>query len=99
MATVSRELGICPEYRKLLSMCQEALATWQQRAALIRKNAHPGHKAALELRRLQSDYKRVYALLDRHERTCPACQYVSKIAGLDFECLSSALDQYHRRSA
>jgi hypothetical protein len=37
-------------------------------------------------------------LLDRHEHSCPDCQYVSKIAGLDFECMSSALSSY-RRSA
>lgn len=98
MAAVSRELGICPEYRKLLTVCQEALASWQHRAALIGKNTNPGHKAASELRQLQSNYKRAYALLDDHEHTCPDCQYVSKIAGLDFECMSSALNQY-RRSA
>ena len=98
MAAVSRELGICPEYRRLLANCQEALVTWQQRAALIAKNTHPGRKATVELRQLQSNYKRAYASLDRHERSCPDCQYISKIAGLDFECMSGALTQY-RRSA
>ena len=98
MMAISRELGVCPEYQKLLSQCQEALSSWQQRAAFIQRNSRVGHKGATELRRLQSSYKRAYVLLDRHEHACPDCQYVSKISGLDFECMSSALDQ-HRRSA
>ena len=95
---VSRELGVCPEYQKLLNECQEALSSWQRRAALIARNSLVGPKAAAELRRLQSNYKRAYSLLDRHEQSCADCQYVSKISGLDFECMSSALD-LSRRSA
>lgn len=93
-----RELGVCPEYQKLLNKCQEALTSWQQRAALITRNSQVGNKATVELRRLQSNYKRAYSLLDRHEHACPNCQYVSKIAGLDFECMTTALNTY-RRSA
>ena len=91
MMAVSRELGVCPEYQKLLSECQEALSSWQQRAALIARNSRVGPKATAELRRLQSNYKRAYTLLDRHEHGCADCQYVAKISGLDFECMSSAL--------
>ena len=96
--TMSRELGVCPEYQRLLGQCQAALSSWQQRSAFIAKNSRVGNRATLELKRLQSSYKRAYALLDRHEQACPDCQYISKIAGLDFECMSSALDLY-RRSA
>jgi len=98
MIAISRELGVCPEYQNLLSKCQEALSCWQRRAALIARNTLVGPKAAAELRHLQSNYKRAYATLDRHEHECADCQYVSKISGLDFECLSSALD-LSRRSA
>lgn len=98
MMAVSRELGVCPEYQRLLNQCQEALSSWQQRAAFIARNSRVGHKATAELKRLQSGYKRAYVLLDRHEHGCPDCQYVSKIAGLDFESMASALDLY-RRSA
>ena len=95
---ISRELGVCPEYQKLLNECQKALVSWQQRAALIARNTRVGPRAAVELRQLQSNYKRAYTLLDRHEHRCADCQYVSKISGLDFECMSSALNLY-RRSA
>ena len=98
MTAVSRELGVCPEYQRLLNECQEALFSWQQRAALIARNTQVGPKATAEVRRLQSNYRRAYALLDRHEHACADCQYVSKISGLDFECMSSALD-LTRRSA
>jgi len=98
IAEVSRELGVCPEYQRLLSKCQEALFSWQQHAALISRNTRLGHRVTAELRRLQSNYKRTYALLERHEHGCPDCQYVSKIGGLDFESMSSALTLY-RRSA
>lgn len=98
MAGISTGRGVCPEYQRLLSICQEALSSWQQGAALISRNSGIGRKATLGLRRLESNYKRAYAQLDRHEHACPDCQYVSKIAGLDFECMSSALNLY-RRSA
>jgi hypothetical protein len=98
IAEASRELGVCPEYQSLLSRCQEALFSWQQHAALISRNARLGHGVTAELRRLESNYKQAYALLDRHEHECPDCQYVSKIGGLDFESMSSALTLY-RRSA
>jgi len=48
--------------------------------------------------RLQTNYARAYALLESHEHTCRTCQYVSKIGGLDFESMSSVLNQ-RRRSA
>ena len=96
MTEASAGPGVCPEYQRLLSICQEALSSWQQRTTLISKNTRIGQKAAAELKHLQAYYRRTHALLDRHEHSCPDCQYVSKIAGLDFECMSSALDLYRR---
>lgn len=90
--------GVCAEYQQLLANCQEALASLQQHAALLSRSAPVRHKAAAELKRLQSHYTRACASLEHHEHACPNCQYVAKIAGLDFESMSSALDCY-RRSA
>jgi hypothetical protein len=90
--------GVCSEYQQLLANCQKALASLQHHAALLSRSAPLRHKAAAELKRLQSRYTRACASLENHEHACPNCQYVAKIAGLDFESLSSALD-YYRRSA
>jgi hypothetical protein len=98
MAGVSTGRDVCPQYEKLLSNCQEALSSWQQSAALISRNTRLGRNATAELKRLEANYRRAYAMLDGHEHACPDCQYVSKIAGLDFECMASALNLY-RRSA
>lgn len=97
-AEVSRERGVCPEYQRLLNKCRDALCSWQQHAALISRNTRMGQRVTAELRRLESNYKRAYAVLDRHEHGCPDCQYISKISGLDFESMSSALT-FYRRSA
>jgi hypothetical protein len=98
MTEISTRSGVCPEYQRLLSACQTALASWQQQTALISRNTVLGHRAAAEMKRLQSVYKRAYLCLERHEHSCPNCQYVAKIAGLDFESMSSALT-FYRRSA
>ncbi len=96
MAEVSRGPGVCSEYKRLLGECQEALFSWQQRAALIARNAKLGQRTASELKRLHSNYRQAYAELERHEHACSACQYVSQISGLDFECMSTALNEYRR---
>jgi hypothetical protein len=95
-AEVSARSGVCLEYQRLLSSCQKSLASWQQQTALIARHAPVGHQAAAELKRLRNQYTRAYAALEDHEHVCPNCQFVSKISGLDFECMSSALDSYRR---
>lgn len=55
-----------------------------------------GSRAAVEQKRLQEQYARAYAALETHEHLCPNCQFVSKIGGLDFESMSSALNAYRR---
>jgi len=84
----------CPEYQLLLDKCQKALASWQQRHVIIAQASLQGRSAAVELRRLQTNYARAYALLDGHEHSCRTCQYISKIGGLDFDSMSAALSQH-----
>ena len=94
IAAISPQLATCPEYLLLLEKCQKALVSWQQRRTIMAQAALAGRSAAVELRRLQANYARAYALLDGHEHSCRTCQYISKIGGLDFESMSAALTQY-----
>lgn len=48
------------------------------------------------IRRLQANYASAYAELERHEHSCRTCQYIAKIAGMDFESLTDALMQYRQ---
>ena len=86
------QIAACPEYQLLLEKCRKALVSWQQRRSLA------GHAAltpgSAELKRLQENYARAYAVLDRHEHSCRTCQYISKIGGLDFDSMSNALSLY-----
>lgn len=90
------QVSLCPEYQLLLEKCQNALVSWQQRRTLIAHASLQGRSAIAELKRLQANYARAYALLDTHERSCRTCQYVSKIAGLDFDSMTTALTHYRR---
>lgn len=97
IAATSPQLGACPEYQALLEKCQRALVSWQQRRTIITQASLAGRSAALELRRLQENYARAYSLLDSHEHSCRTCQYISKVAGLDFDSMSHALTELRRR--
>jgi len=66
---------------------------WQQRRTRAAQGAFSGRRTTEELKRLQEDYARSYSILENHEQACQMCQYVSKIGGLDFESLSSALNR------
>lgn len=97
IASTAPQLGACPEYQLLLEKCQNALVSWQQRRSIIAHASMAGKSAAVELKRLQDNYTRAYSLLDMHEHSCRTCQYISKIGGLDFESMSSALDHRNIR--
>jgi hypothetical protein len=97
-SAVAPHSGVCPEYQFLLESCHRALATWQRHRASVERNPFAGLKAIEELKSLQANYARAYSQLEIHEHSCATCQYVSKIGGLDFESMSSALN-YYKRSA
>jgi hypothetical protein len=94
IASTLPQIGACPEYQLLLEKCQKALVSWQQRRSIVANASIAGRSAAVELKRLHDNYARAYAVLDGHERSCRTCQYISKIGGIDFESMNSALNQY-----
>lgn len=96
ISATAPQLGVCPEYQLLLEKCQKALVSWQQRRTIIAQASLSGRSAALELRRLQANYARAYAILESHEHSCRTCQYISKIGGLDFDSMASALNLQRR---
>jgi len=98
MPEVTPHLGVCPQYQLLLEECQKALVSWQQRRTLVAHASLAGRSTTAELRRLQANYARAYALLETHEHSCRTCEYISKIGGLDFESMASVLDQQRRIS-
>jgi len=98
MISISPRSGVCPEYERLLATCHKALAAWQRQAALFAHHPTPRPRGSADLSRLQANYQRAHASLERHEYGCPDCQYLSKIGGLDFESMSNALDAYQRRA-
>jgi hypothetical protein len=54
-----------------------------------------GPRLRSQLKQLQDSYARAHAALDSHEQICQTCQYISKVGGLDFESMASALDRYN----
>jgi hypothetical protein len=87
-------LGVCPEYQRLLQSCQKALAVWQQRRTRVERGPLAAARARANFKRLQSDYARMCTQLESHEQFCQHCQYVSKVGGLDFESMASALNRH-----
>lgn len=90
-ATAPR-VGFCVDYQHLLDSCQKTLAAWQQYRSLVERHSMVSPRIRGQLKRLQGQYSRAYAMLETHERICVNCQYISKVGGLDFESLLSALD-------
>ena len=96
IAANTPQLGVCPEYQLLLEKCQKALVSWQQRRTIVAQASLAGRSASLELKRLQANYTRAYAILESHEHSCRTCQYISKIGGLDFDSMANALNLQRR---
>jgi hypothetical protein len=72
---------ICSEYQKLLEESQIALEVWNDHRAEVCNSRLVGREAGDELLRLQADFARAYAVLQRHQQDCPLCQLVSTIEG------------------
>jgi hypothetical protein len=95
IAAAAPRVGVCAEYQRLLDSCQKALAAWQQHRSLAERHSLASPRLRGQINRLQAEYARLYASLETHERVCMNCQYISKVGGLDFESLSSALHRRH----
>jgi hypothetical protein len=95
---VAPQVAVCPQYRLLLDQCQKALVAWQQQRTRVERASFIDKRLARDLIQLRQNYARAHAQVDSHEQSCATCQYVAKIAGLDFESMSSALNRKSRSS-
>jgi hypothetical protein len=95
---VAPQVVLCPQYQLLLDQCQKALTAWQQLRTRAERASLGTQSVTIELHHLQENYARAHAQLESHEQSCATCQYVAKVAGLDFESMSNALKR-HRRPA
>jgi len=76
---------VCREYQRLLEDCQSALEIWDEHRAEVCESGWIGKEAGDELLRLQANYARAYAVLQRHSEDCLLCQLVTRMAGSDSE--------------
>jgi hypothetical protein len=90
---VAPRLAVCPEYQRLLYTCQRSLAAWQQQRTRAERDPMAGHRHRVQLKRLQEQYSCACSMLESHEQRCQTCQYISKVGGLDFESMASALNR------
>jgi hypothetical protein len=72
--------SFCSKYEELLVECQNALETWAKRREEAGQMGWHGKEIGGELVRLQAAFARSYAVLQKHTRECPLCEFVSKIA-------------------
>jgi hypothetical protein len=77
------QTAFCTEYEKLLQECQkakEACAEWraEMNSPLARNQIN--FEVAGELLRLQASYAKAYSRLERHNRECDLCQFVTQVS-------------------
>jgi len=71
---------LCKEYQTLLEEAARASKLWDQRCSEICRLHLVAKETGDELLRLQANFARAYALLQKHMHTCFRCRIVSKIA-------------------
>jgi hypothetical protein len=72
--------SFCDEYEGLLLRCQGALQKWTQRREEAWQMGLRGRVLGAELVRLQADFAKAYAILQKHVRECPLCEFVERLA-------------------
>jgi hypothetical protein len=83
--------AVCSEYQELLEECQSALEIWNEQRAKNCQSRLIKKEEADELLRLQAQFARAYAVLQRHSQDCLLCQLVSRIEGSNSENNSDAI--------
>jgi hypothetical protein len=68
---------VCAEYDGLLKDSQVALTNWNKGRTEINNSGRRGREADNELRALQANFARAWALLQCHENDCEVCQSIS----------------------
>jgi hypothetical protein len=85
---------VCAEYEGLLNESQVALTSWANERVGI--SGGRGRDTYIELRTLQWDFLKAWALLQNHKRDCEVCQVISTNehvhAGADEEKVPCLID-------
>jgi len=68
---------VCVEYEGLLNESQVALTSWANERVEI--SGRRGRDQYIELRTLQLDFLKAWALLQNHKRDCEVCQVISTV--------------------
>jgi hypothetical protein len=70
----------CSKYERLLEQCKRALLEiWATRREEAWQMGLRGKELGSELVRLQADFAKSYAVLQKHVRECALCEFESKI--------------------
>lgn len=72
--------SFCDDYEQLLSRSQQALEVWSNRREQVHELGLQNREVGNELMRLQANFARAYAALQRHVRQCPLCQFVAQMS-------------------
>jgi hypothetical protein len=68
---------VCAEYERLLKKSEVALTNWNKGRTEIHNSGRRGRDADNELRALQGNFARAWALVQCHENDCELCQRIS----------------------
>ncbi len=71
----------CDEYERLLKDCQVTLTSWNGGRANLNNSGRRGRDADNEVRTLQANFAKAWALLQYHENGCEVCQAISALHG------------------
>jgi len=82
----------CDQYERLLKESQVALTNWNRGRAEIHDSGRRGRDVDRELRTLQANFARAWALLQYHEHDCEVCQTVVTLDGEHSET-----ERFHQR--
>jgi hypothetical protein len=90
---LSVKTAICTEYEQLLQKCQRTLEIWRGRREEAAAAHLSGKAVGDELQRLQANYAKAYSELNKHDKQCELCRFVSKISGHEPVSASSHLQE------
>ena len=74
----------CNRYEQLLTESQKALQIWANRREQAWQMGLRGKELGGELVRLQADFAKSYAALQKHKRECSLCEFVARLIDGDF---------------
>ena len=86
----------CDEYERLLKDCQTTLTSWNSGRANVHNSGRRGRDADNELRTLQANFAKAWALLQYHENGCEVCQAISALHGGQLSPAANRLQPIYR---